>query len=238
MSSNGRFVAFVSANPILVPGDSNREYDAFVRDRAADATPTGYPDLTFRAKSWNRSSGSGVSIDGTGLASATFDRIPGRLEPARLRIRNVGAAPADFSFSGADSSFPLGGVAVGLKVRYRVDGVNVTRSVRAGTLMTPVLAPGESFAIAVRVSVTRRALCPGSRVRFRTASALEPSWMDAGYLDIWVSCDATTPAQGWARHLTGDRLVTYSAARDGRRPHLQGSRGPDASPPARPALRA
>ncbi len=66
-----------------------------------------------------------------------------------------------------------------------------------------------------------------------TAAAL------AGVIVVIASSVAVIRVGHRLTSLTGDRLVTYPPSRDRRRrPRVQGPRGPDASLPARPALRA
>ena len=78
ISSEGRFVAFRSAAPNLVPGDSGVWWDVFVRDRDA-ATTERVSVSTFGAQGTDDSGGPSISADGRFVAfwSEAFDLVTG-----------------------------------------------------------------------------------------------------------------------------------------------------------------
>ncbi len=78
ISSDGRFVAFRSAAPNLVPGDSGLWYDVFVRDRDA-ATTERVSVSTFGVQGTDDSGGPSISAEGRFVAfwSDTFDLVTG-----------------------------------------------------------------------------------------------------------------------------------------------------------------
>ncbi len=116
------------------------------------------------------------TVTATYQPSWTDHRVRSVLKRARattrLTVRNAGTYADTFSLRGARGSRRIG-------VRYKVGRTDVTDQVRAGTLRTPRLKPGESFVlrvVAVRTDRTR----PRSHRSFQvTATSLANQSRDA-----------------------------------------------------------
>src|SRR5260221_2148307 len=80
VSSDGRFVAFVSLATNLVPGDTNGKADVFVRDRLTGTTERVSVDSSgAEGDEHSGSSGAGISADGRFVV---FDSLADNLVPA------------------------------------------------------------------------------------------------------------------------------------------------------------
>jgi Tol biopolymer transport system component len=177
ISPDGRFVAFTSDAPSLVPNLPPYGYlDVFLRDRATSPTPGPLPNLMIRTHDqpfWR-----GVEEIRTG-GDATFVSVsPGTTETVALRVRNASPFPGDVALRGPGSSPRV-------KLRYFEGDVNVTAAVVAGTYVA-TLDAREAVTLMLRVHVPRDAARVERATRIRASSVPVPAWRDVMGLRIEV----------------------------------------------------
>jgi hypothetical protein len=186
ISGDGRFVAFVSAAPNLVAGDTNGELDAFVRDilcgttRLVPAPPfdeidpsTGQPwvwphDEPALEPTYGRSpdpvSEPQISGDG-GTVAGTYYRNP--LAQPGVYVASVGGRTATVLTPESSWSYGPALSADGQIVAYPQDGDLIIRNRRTGQTSTvPMPAPGEGHELSVGGPALSN---DGTSVTFRTS---------------------------------------------------------------------
>jgi hypothetical protein len=131
---------------------------------APTPTPTpgpATPDLALRVPG-ARWTGAGTSYP---AAQDLRARVrPGRVLRATMRVTNAGASPGRFLLRAPSAG------ARDLRVRWTYDGVRRTRALEGDGWRTPVLAPGESLRLAVRVVVAPAAEAGRHVLRVAAAS--------------------------------------------------------------------
>ncbi|HYJ68973.1 MAG TPA: PxKF domain-containing protein [Nocardioidaceae bacterium] len=202
ISADGRYVAFVSLAPNLVPGDTNGRQDVFVRDRSTGETSR----VSVSSAGTQAADGNvidvAISSDGRYVAfvSTASNLVPGdafATYDAFVHDRSLGttsrvAATADVEISG-DGRFvvtvgPVGSSHNGVLVHDRTTGT---------TTVASILPDGSS----------------------PTTSAQLPAISADGR---FVAFQASTPAQAYVRDMLLGQTVRVSVATDGT-PGNQGS---------------
>lgn len=182
ITPDGRYVSFTSGAGDLVPADTNRAADVFVRDRLGVPIGAGAPDLAARERESDRVAGVGeIDAVGDDTPLQLWDVDRGDVRQVSLSIRNVGNAQDRFSVLGR-------GTVRGVRVRYRVERVDVTDAVVAGTFLTAVLPPDARFVIHVRIEISDTARRCTRRVFPLRSDAEGSAWTDALAVEVFLAC--------------------------------------------------
>jgi Tol biopolymer transport system component len=143
ISADGRFVAFDSTAPNLVPGDTNGTYDVFVRDRAAGTTER--VSLTDRDRQANGfSRGPSLSADGRFVAFASAARNllgPGTEAGQAIFVRDRVARTTrktSFTFLDSANQTELGGFDPSISGDGRFVAFSSSGETRAGAMANGV----------------------------------------------------------------------------------------------------
>jgi len=179
ISNDGRYVAFSSDNPNLVPNDTNEIYDIFVHDRdgvAGAPTVTGFSPTSGPI-------GTSVTINGTNLTGATAVTFNGTSQPAFTVVsatQITAAVPA-----GATT----GPIAVTTPVGTATSAANFTVTLPAPTItgFTPTSgSPGTS------VTITGTNFTGATAVTFNSTSQPAFTVVSATQITAAVPAGATT----------------------------------------------
>lgn len=178
ISPDGRFIAFTSDAPSLVPSYTGQYLDVFLRDRAAAPTAGALANLMIRTAGqpfWNGEDQIGLGADGTWTNVAR-----GSTETVKLRVRNESPFAGGILVRGPGSTPRV-------KVRYFDGATDVTAAVVGGTF-APVLAPGAAVTLALRIHVPRDVRPRVDAVlTIRASSTAVPAWRDVMGLGVWIS---------------------------------------------------
>jgi Tol biopolymer transport system component len=217
ISARGRYVAFVSAAPNLVAGDTNDQTDVFVRDRRAGVTER-IGNVQGNGPAGPGVGSVGISDDGRVLAFESYatnlvpgdtndtvdvfvhDRVPGSTQ----RVENGGAVLRGFSGDGQhvlfDSLAPVG-VFVYDRPTGRTERVDVS----------PAGQPANSYAFGAAISTDGRQVAFSSE-----ASNLVPGDGN-GFLDAFVRdrCTSTTQRVSVSDSGAEGNFISSATALDG-----------------------
>jgi hypothetical protein len=170
VSPDGRFVAFTTNSPQLVPRDTNGMEDVFLRDRSATTPTVGAPDLMARGRSSTEWVGAGV-IDPTPRGRSGTLIEEGRVV---LVVRNVGTAEDVFRLRGSGSTAHA-------TVTYRSGGIDVTDAIVGGTFSFR-LATGSELTVDLRVQTDPSPYCD-LLMKLGARSSTVP-WKDLISIDV------------------------------------------------------
>ena len=179
ITNDGRYVAFSSDDPTLVPGDTNEIYDVFVQDRdgvAGAPTVTGFTPTSGPV-------GTSVTINGTNLSGATAVTFNGTNQPTFTVVsatQITAAVPA-----GATT----GAIAVTTAVDTATSATNFTVTAPAPTVtgFTPTSGP-----VGTSVTINGTNFTGATNVKFNTTNQPAFTVVSATQITAAVPAGATT----------------------------------------------
>jgi hypothetical protein len=158
------FSGLPSAAHIIVTNQGGTAPVLYVVASALCVQPDGQvkrPGGRLRGNNIYNDDGSGQSTYGGGLGYRA-----GTTHQLNLYVQNDGLTPTAYTYQATGDDLP------GFVVTYRkVSGKDLTSAVEAGTFTTPVLAPGERYAILAFVTITPDAARHSSVNRLVTVTA-------------------------------------------------------------------